>query len=170
LSGRAGYGIAFYDAAHLVPHSVTVYLVVVSAGGVQLGEDPGYDEEDIGYKIPLALRWKSSKRLISQPPHPQITFLFVTMLAFKTLALALSLLPGIFAASAPRIDKDKAALLVVDHQVGLFELVQDINPVEFRNNIVAHAELGVLFNLPTILTTSAETGELRCSSTPTSFV
>ncbi|TEB35786.1 ycaC protein [Coprinellus micaceus] len=80
------------------------------------------------------------------------------MLAFKTLALALSLLPGIFAASAPRIDKDKAALLVVDHQVGLFELVQDINPVEFRNNIVAHAELGFLFNLPTILTTSAETG------------
>ncbi|KAH6900821.1 Isochorismatase-like protein [Coprinopsis sp. MPI-PUGE-AT-0042] len=50
----------------------------------------------------------------------------------------------------PRLDKSKAALLVVDHQVGLFEL--------YRNNIVAHAELGVLFDLPTILTTSAENG------------
>lgn len=161
MSGGAGYGVAFYDAAHLVPHSVTIYLVVVSAGGVQLGEDPGYDERDIGYKILQALRWKSSRQFISLPPHPQLTLLFVTMLAFKTLALALSLFPSIFAASTPRIDKDKATLLVVDHQVGLFELVQDINPIEFRNNIVAHAELGVLFNLPTILTTSAETGELQ---------
>ena len=92
------------------------------------------------------------------------------MLAFKTLTLALSLLPGIIAASVPRIDKTKAALLVVDHQVGLFELVKDINIVEFRNNIVAHAELGVLFDLPTILTTSAETGELRCSSMDTYFI
>ncbi|KAH6884310.1 ycaC protein [Coprinopsis sp. MPI-PUGE-AT-0042] len=58
----------------------------------------------------------------------------------------------------PRIDKSKAALLIVDHQVGLFELVRDINPTEFRNNIVAHAEIGVVWDLPTILTTSAETG------------
>lgn len=28
-----------------------------------------------------------------------------------------------------------------------------------KNNIVAHAALGKVFNLPTILTTSAETGE-----------
>jgi hypothetical protein len=56
LSGKAGYGIAFYDAAHLGPHSVTVNLVVVSAGGVQLGENPGYDEEDLGYKSPPVLR------------------------------------------------------------------------------------------------------------------
>jgi hypothetical protein len=36
--------------------------------------------------------------------------------------------------------------------------VRDYSPVEFRNNILAHAALGVLFDLPTILTTSADTG------------
>lgn len=53
---------------------------------------------------------------------------------------------------------DIQALLVVDHQIGLSELVRDYSPVEFRNNILAHAALGVLFDLPTILTTSADTG------------
>ena len=47
---------------------------------------------------------------------------------------------------------------MVDHQTGLSELVKDYSPVEFRNNIIAHAALGKLFNLPTILTTSADTG------------
>lgn len=80
------------------------------------------------------------------------------MVAFKRFAVALSLIPAILAAGLPRLDKSKAALLVVDHQIGLFELVKDINPVEYRNNIIAHAELGALFGLPTILTTSAENG------------
>ncbi|HEV7737886.1 MAG TPA: hypothetical protein VGO47_11015 [Chlamydiales bacterium] len=57
-----------------------------------------------------------------------------------------------------RLDKDKALLLVVDHQVGLFQLVRDFNPDEFKQNILAHAALGKIFNLPTILTTSAEVG------------
>ncbi|KAJ6479554.1 Isochorismatase hydrolase [Mycena vitilis] len=57
-----------------------------------------------------------------------------------------------------RIDKDDCMLLVVDHQIGLFQLVRDFEPEEFRNNILAHAALGNLYNLPTILTTSAETG------------
>ena len=50
-------------------------------------------------------------------------------------------------------------LLVVDHQIGLTQLVRDFTPTEFRNNVLAHAALGNLFDLPTILTTSAETGE-----------
>jgi hypothetical protein len=57
-----------------------------------------------------------------------------------------------------RIDKDNVMLLVVDHQVGLFQLVRDYQPDEYRNNILAHAALGKVFNLPTVLTTSAETG------------
>ncbi|KAJ7660196.1 Isochorismatase hydrolase, partial [Mycena polygramma] len=57
-----------------------------------------------------------------------------------------------------RIDKDDCMLLVVDHQIGLFQLVRDFGPDEYRNNILAHAALGKVFNLPTILTTSAETG------------
>ncbi len=50
------------------------------------------------------------------------------------------------------------ALLVVDHQIGLSQLVRDFGVVEFRNSILAHAALGKLFDLPTILTTSADTG------------
>lgn len=57
-----------------------------------------------------------------------------------------------------RIDKDKAMLLVVDHQLGLFQLVRDFSPDQFKNNILAHAALGNVFDLPTVLTTSAETG------------
>ncbi|KAJ2931701.1 hypothetical protein H1R20_g5520, partial [Candolleomyces eurysporus] len=80
------------------------------------------------------------------------------MLAFRLLTSALVLAVSVLASGTPRIDKNKAALLVVDHQVGLFHLVKDINPSEYVNNIVAHAALGPLFNLPTVLTTSAETG------------
>jgi hypothetical protein len=63
-----------------------------------------------------------------------------------------------------RIDKDKAALLIVDHQVGLFQLVRDYSPEEFRANIITHASIGKTFNLPVVLTTSTETGEHWSSS------
>lgn len=59
-----------------------------------------------------------------------------------------------------RLDKDDAVLLVVDHQVGLFQLARDFRPTEFKQNILAHAALGKVFNLPTILTTSAENGDV----------
>lgn len=36
--------------------------------------------------------------------------------------------------------------------------VRDYGPTEFRNNIIAHAGIAKLFNLPIVLTTSAETG------------
>ncbi len=52
-------------------------------------------------------------------------------------------------------------LLVVDHQLGLFQLVRDFPPDLYRNNILAHAAIGQVFNLPTILTSSAEHGELH---------
>jgi len=57
-----------------------------------------------------------------------------------------------------RLDKNNAVLLVVDHQIGLFQMVRDYQPEQFRNSIFAHAAIGKVFNLPTILTTSAETG------------
>ncbi len=55
-------------------------------------------------------------------------------------------------------NKQLKVLLVVDHHIGLTEPVRDYSVVEFRNNVLAHAALGKLFGLPTILTTSAETG------------
>ena len=57
-----------------------------------------------------------------------------------------------------RLDKDNAAVLLVDHQAGLLSLVRDIDPDKFKNNVLALGDLAKYFNLPTILTTSFETG------------
>lgn len=57
-----------------------------------------------------------------------------------------------------RLDKNQAALLLVDHQAGLLSLVRDIEPDRFKNNVLALADLGKYFKLPTILTTSFEDG------------
>ncbi|WP_095131103.1 isochorismate family cysteine hydrolase YcaC [Pseudomonas sp. Irchel s3h14] len=60
--------------------------------------------------------------------------------------------------SYKRLDKDNAAVLLVDHQAGLLSLVRDIEPDRFKNNVLALADLAKYFKLPTILTTSFETG------------
>jgi nicotinamidase-related amidase len=57
-----------------------------------------------------------------------------------------------------RLSKDDAAVLLVDHQAGLLSLVRDFSPDEFKNNVLALADLAKFFNLPTILTTSFEDG------------
>ena len=57
-----------------------------------------------------------------------------------------------------RLDKNNAAVLLVDHQAGLLSLVRDIDPDRFKNNVLALADLAQYFKLPTILTTSFETG------------
>ena len=57
-----------------------------------------------------------------------------------------------------RLNKDDAAVLLVDHQAGLLSLVRDIEPDAFKNNVLALADLAKFFNLPTILTTSFEQG------------
>jgi nicotinamidase-related amidase len=57
-----------------------------------------------------------------------------------------------------RLDKNNAAVLLVDHQAGLLSLVRDIDPDKFKNNVLALADLAKYFKLPTILTTSFEDG------------
>lgn len=57
-----------------------------------------------------------------------------------------------------KLDKDQAAMLLVDHQTGLLSLVRDIDPDRFKNNVLATADLAKYFKLPTILTTSFEDG------------
>lgn len=57
-----------------------------------------------------------------------------------------------------RLDKDNAAVLLVDHQAGLLSLVRDIDPDKFKNNVLALGNLAQYFKLPTILTTSFESG------------
>lgn len=60
--------------------------------------------------------------------------------------------------SCVRLNKDDAAVLLVDHQAGLLSLVRDINPDSFRNNVLALAGMARYFELPTVLTTSFESG------------
>lgn len=65
------------------------------------------------------------------------------------------------AASVPSremLSADKAVLLMVDHQTGLCSLVGNFSPDEFKNNVLALADIGKAFKLPTILTTSFDTG------------
>lgn len=57
-----------------------------------------------------------------------------------------------------RLDKNDVAVLMVDHQSGLTNLVKDFSPDDFKNNILALADIAKYYNLPTILTTSFEDG------------
>ena len=57
-----------------------------------------------------------------------------------------------------RLDKSEAAVLLVDHQAGLLSLVRDIDPDKFKNNVLALGDMAKYFGLPTILTTSFESG------------
>ena len=57
-----------------------------------------------------------------------------------------------------RLDKSDAAVLLVDHQSGLCNIVGDFSPDDFKNNVLAMADAAKYFGLPTILTTSFESG------------
>ncbi len=49
-------------------------------------------------------------------------------------------------------------MLILDLQVGLYQLARDWDATLYKENIMAHAELGKLFDLPVIMTTSADNG------------
>lgn len=53
---------------------------------------------------------------------------------------------------------EDAAVLLIDHQVGLLTLVKDFPPEEFKNSVLALADTAKYLKLPTILTTSFEEG------------
>jgi nicotinamidase-related amidase len=57
-----------------------------------------------------------------------------------------------------RFSANDAALVLVDHQSGIMQLVNDYSPAEYRNNVIGLARLGKVFNLPTVLTTSLVQG------------
>ncbi|KAH7402849.1 isochorismatase hydrolase-like protein [Pyrenochaeta sp. MPI-SDFR-AT-0127] len=74
--------------------------------------------------------------------------------------MAFSLFSAVRGDAVPweRIDKNNSLLLILDLQVGLFQVARDWDPTLYRENIMAHAELGKIFDLPVILTTSADQG------------
>lgn len=49
-------------------------------------------------------------------------------------------------------------LLIVDMQVGLLNLARDFDATLYYNNMITHAAIGELFDIPIIMTTSAQTG------------
>jgi nicotinamidase-related amidase len=57
-----------------------------------------------------------------------------------------------------RFSASDAALVMIDHQSGVMQLVHDYSPAELRNNVVGLAKLGKVFKLPTVLTTSSDQG------------
>lgn len=57
-----------------------------------------------------------------------------------------------------RLSHTNSTVLFVDHQTGLANGVMDQSQPEFTNNVTALAKLAKLFELPTIITTSAADG------------
>jgi nicotinamidase-related amidase len=46
----------------------------------------------------------------------------------------------------------------LDQQVGLYQLTRDWDHTVYHNNMIAHAAIGKLFDLPVVMTTSAQQG------------
>ncbi|KAI1342138.1 Isochorismatase hydrolase [Xylariaceae sp. FL0016] len=57
-----------------------------------------------------------------------------------------------------RLNKNDSLLVILDMQDGLFSMVRDYDNAQYRNAMYAHAELGKIFDLPVVMSTSAETG------------
>lgn len=53
---------------------------------------------------------------------------------------------------------DNCVFAFIDHQTGLMNLVNNARPVEFKNIVIGLAETAKIHNIPTVITTSAETG------------
>ncbi|MBA9027206.1 hypothetical protein [Peribacillus huizhouensis] len=56
------------------------------------------------------------------------------------------------------IDPNDAALLLIDHQSGLFQTVKDLDVPTLRRNAIALARLAKVTNIPTITTDSVPSG------------
>ncbi|KAK3340673.1 Isochorismatase-like protein [Neurospora tetraspora] len=78
-----------------------------------------------------------------------------------TLLSAASLLAGsAMADSYPweRLEKDNSVLVILDLQEGLYQLARDWDATLYKQSMMAHASLATVFDIPVIMSTSAETG------------
>jgi len=57
-----------------------------------------------------------------------------------------------------RLDKNDTVLVVVDLQVGLYHMARDWDHSVFKQSIMAFSSLGTVFDIPVIITSSAEQG------------
>ncbi len=56
------------------------------------------------------------------------------------------------------IDPNDVVMLLIDHQSGLFNVVEDMNVSELRNNVIALAKTAALFKIPLLTTASVPDG------------
>lgn len=66
--------------------------------------------------------------------------------------------PANFNGKTPKIDPDDAAMLLIDHQSGLFQTVGDMPMPELRARAAALAKMATLCKLPVITTASVPQG------------
>ena len=50
-------------------------------------------------------------------------------------------------------------LLILDLQIGLYQLARDFDATLYRDNMIAHSAIGQIFDIPVVMTTSAQQGE-----------
>ncbi|ELY80190.1 MULTISPECIES: hydrolase [Natrinema] len=60
--------------------------------------------------------------------------------------------------TSPFFSEDDAALLLIDHQTGLIQGVENQDTITVRNNVLALARVGQIYDLPVVLTTSRAEG------------
>ncbi|CEP16003.1 hypothetical protein [Parasitella parasitica] len=75
-----------------------------------------------------------------------------------TLIATAALVSSVSADLYNRLNIDDAAFLFVDHQTGLFSLVQDSNPDSYYMSVMGLAEAAKYYNASIVLTTSREDG------------
>lgn len=51
-------------------------------------------------------------------------------------------------------------LLILDLQEGLYNLARDFDATLYRDSMIAHSAIGKVFDLPVVMTTSAQTGQI----------
>lgn len=69
-----------------------------------------------------------------------------------------------FNGQKPMIDVSDTAMLLIDHQSGLFQVVKDIDVLQLRANVVALAKAATLLKLPVITSASVPQGPTGRSS------
>ncbi|GAB1320205.1 hypothetical protein MFIFM68171_10415 [Madurella fahalii] len=57
-----------------------------------------------------------------------------------------------------RLNKNDSMLVIVDLQEGLYNLARDWDATLFKQSILAYSAIGTVFDIPVVMTTSAETG------------
>lgn len=49
-------------------------------------------------------------------------------------------------------------LLILDLQVGLYQLARDFDATLYRDNMIAHSAIGQIFDIPVVMTSSSQEG------------